>query len=91
MKGEPSDDHRDLQRFVATRDEPSFRKLLDRHSAMVHGVALRRLQSHAMAQDVTQQVFIMLARKASAIAPDQLAGWLHRCAFQSREKGSPPA
>jgi RNA polymerase sigma factor (sigma-70 family) len=70
-----------LSRFVASRDEAAFRGIVERHAPMVHGVAWRRTQDQALAQDITQTVFTILARKAPALHHSELAGWLHRAAF----------
>lgn len=70
-----------LSRFVRSRDEPAFRAIVERHGAMVHGVAWRRTQDFALAQEITQTVFTILARKAGALCHEELAGWLHRAAF----------
>lgn len=68
-----------LQRFVEDRSEAAFTELVQRHLAMVRTTALRRVggDAHA-ADDVTQQVFVALARKAPALRGHAtLAGWLH--------------
>lgn len=57
---------------------------------MVHAVALRALSNHHDAQDVTQAVFIALAREAPKLAKrPSVAGWLHtvsrRLSLNSRQ------
>jgi len=45
---------------------------------MTHGIAMRVLSSHHDAQDVTQAVFILLARDAKKLASSpSVAGWIH--------------
>lgn len=78
-----------LRRFTAGRDEEAFAALFRRHGAMVLGVAARVLHERADAEDVRQATFLLLARKAGAVAwHDSVAGWLHgaayRLALQSR-------
>src|SRR5437764_1085353 len=66
-----------LQQFVATKDEASFRMLVDRYTPMVYGSSCRQLREPNAAEDVTQTVFITLFHKAARINPhSHLAGWL---------------
>lgn len=71
-----------LQRFFSARDECSFEQLVTRHVNLVFSAALRILQNdHAAAEDVAQQVFVDLARKAGSLPPTVvLAGWLYDAA-----------
>ena len=46
------DDFTLLARFVAHRDDAAFRVLVERHSPMVRGVALRCLSDGHLADDV---------------------------------------
>jgi len=65
--------------YVAQGSETAFQALVQRHVDLVFATALRHTGNAAMAQDVTQSVFISLARKAPRMAGIQtLAGWLHR-------------
>ncbi|MDB6076874.1 MAG: polymerase, sigma-24 subunit, subfamily [Akkermansiaceae bacterium] len=70
-----------LREFARSGDETAFREIVERHAPMVHGVAWRQTQDRSLAEDVTQTVFAILARKAAAISHQELAGWLHRAAF----------
>src|SRR5690349_16244917 len=68
-----------LRRFVEDRSEAAFTELVQRHLPMVRATALRRVggDGHA-ADDVAQQVFVALARKAPSLRDHAtLAGWLH--------------
>jgi len=68
-----------LRRFVEDGSEAAFTELVQRHLALVRGTALRRVggDAHA-ADDVTQQVFVALARKAPGLRGHAtLAGWLY--------------
>jgi RNA polymerase sigma factor (sigma-70 family) len=69
-----------LQRYATSGDESAFRTLVERHAAMVNGVALRRTEDRALAEEITQTVFAILARKASALGRESLSGWLHHTA-----------
>src|SRR5438046_2234420 len=64
-----------LQAFVERRDQDAFAAIVERHAEMVYSAALRQAGS-AAAEDVTQAVFIVLARKARKIDGATLAGWL---------------
>ena len=53
-----------LKRYLRDGAQDAFATLVKRHLAMVYGVALRRLHDPTPAQEVTQNVFITLARQA---------------------------
>jgi len=69
-----------LRHFAARRCEDAFRRLAERHTGMVLATARRMLHGNeAQAREVTQTVFVELARRAAALAPDVVLGaWLHR-------------
>src|SRR5688572_17492649 len=70
-----------LRRFAEEGEETAFGRLVDRHAAMVRGVALRCTGDAAVSDEVTQSVFFLLARRAASVPADHLGGWLHRTAF----------
>ena len=53
-----------LKLFTQERDEAAFTKLVGRHLGMVYGVVYRRTGSRELAEELTQNVFTALARKA---------------------------
>jgi DNA-directed RNA polymerase specialized sigma24 family protein len=61
------DDRELLREYVEEASEEAFRALVDRHAGMVHGAALRLVQDVALADEIAQAVFILLARKASTL------------------------
>jgi RNA polymerase sigma factor (sigma-70 family) len=69
-----------LRTFTASRCEHAFRQLVEQHTPAVHAAALRMLHGNeAQARDVTQSVFVELARRASGLPPGVVLGaWLHR-------------
>lgn len=68
-----------LQEYVRNRSDDAIRALVSKHSAIVYSTALRCLNGdRAAAQDVTQEVFLLLLRKASGLQGVLLSGWLYR-------------
>src|SRR5579862_9562227 len=74
------DDEELLAHYAKDRSEAAFGELVARHVNLVYSVALRRTGGDAhLAQDVAQEVFTDLARKAPFLPKNiVLAGWLHR-------------
>jgi RNA polymerase sigma factor (sigma-70 family) len=68
-----------LRRYAEDRSEAAFTELVQRHLGLVYSCALRRVGHDAhLAEDVTQQVFCALARKAPALLHrPSLSGWLY--------------
>jgi|GEM_PF-1250565 len=59
--------------------EEAFRALVERHLGLVFGLAMRRTGQRALAEDISQNVFAALAKRAAKLrAEPTLAGWLHR-------------
>jgi RNA polymerase sigma factor (sigma-70 family) len=69
-----------LQRFVASADERAFRSLVRRHAGMVYGVALRVCGDATLAEEISQAVFTVFARKSQGLLHKKLAGWFHDAA-----------
>src|SRR5215469_14880726 len=81
------DDEQLLREYVASQSETAFRTLVERYVPLVYGAALRQLDNSSQAEDVTQAVFIILARKAAGLrAGTILSGWLYRATRFSADK-----
>jgi RNA polymerase sigma factor (sigma-70 family) len=78
--GQPRTDSRALLLdYARNGSEAAFSELVRRYVDLVYSTALRRVGSDAhLAQDVTQTVFLHLARKAKQLPQEvMLGGWLH--------------
>lgn len=74
-----NDDMTLVREFAAHHSESAFAALVDRHIGLVHSAALRQAGDPHLASDITQAVFIILARKAASLGPDTiLSAWLYR-------------
>ena len=69
-----------MSEYVRTGSEPAFRELVARYVDLVYSSALRLVGGDAqLAEDVSQTVFLNLARKAHRLPREvMLGGWLHR-------------
>jgi RNA polymerase sigma factor (sigma-70 family) len=72
-------DHELLRRFRATGDPAAFAGLVERHLDWVYRSARRQLHDATLADDVTQAVFILLARRPPDLREGiPLSPWLFR-------------
>ncbi len=71
-----------LGKYLEDGSEAAFRSLVQRHLDLVYATAYRRVGNQALAEEATQNVFILLARKAASLRHRaDLAGWLYRAAL----------
>lgn len=69
-----------LAEYAANGSEAAFRELVVRYLGLVHSTALRLVGGNTqMAEDVSQTVFLGLARKGRTLSSKvKLGGWLHQ-------------
>jgi hypothetical protein len=56
-----------LREFAASRSEAAFAALVRQHMNLVFATAYRQLGNHSLAEEVSQSVFVALARKAGSL------------------------
>jgi hypothetical protein len=75
------DDHKLLAEFARSASESAFDALVARHVNLVYSTALRFTGNPHHAQEITQAVFVILARKAGSLRRGTvLSGWLYQTA-----------
>jgi RNA polymerase sigma factor (sigma-70 family) len=68
-----------LLKQYACGDESAFKELFERYVYLVYSAALRQVRNPSHAEEITQAVFILLARKAKSLSPKTvLSGWLYQ-------------
>ena len=73
------DDHELLAEFARTESEAAFAALVGRYVNLVYSTARRFAGNPHHAEEITQAVFIILARKAGKLSPRAvLSGWLYQ-------------
>ena len=78
---DPTDDRALLRQFATENSEAAFATLVARHIGLVHSAALRQTGDPHAAEEITQAVFIILARKAGSLGGKVvLPGWLYHTA-----------
>jgi uncharacterized protein (TIGR03435 family) len=70
-----------LEEFARSESEEAFAALVQRHLNLVYSTALRNTGHAHAAEEITQAVFIVLARRAGSLGRKTvLAGWLYHTA-----------
>src|SRR6267142_6484339 len=70
-----------LRQYTEQNSEEAFATLVTRHVNKVYSVALRHTRNPHQAEEITQAVFVILARKANKLRRHvALSGWLYQTA-----------
>lgn len=78
LQMQPMDDHALLREYTETSSETAFAQLVERHIGFVYSTALRRVGNPSQAEEITQAVLIILARKARTLdTKTVLPSWLY--------------
>jgi len=76
-----SDDMHLLQQYASGHSEEAFTALVSRHINLVYSAAMRSVNNPHQAEEITQAVFVTLARKSGALRRGiVLSGWLYQTA-----------
>src|SRR3954464_71426 len=76
-----TDDITLLRNYTERDSEQAFATIVSRHINKVYSAALRHTSNPHQAEEITQAVFVILARKAGTLSPRViLAGWLYQTA-----------
>jgi uncharacterized protein (TIGR03435 family) len=76
-----ADDMALLRQYASSHSEEAFATLVSRHINLVYSVASRHVAGPHLAEEISQAVFMILARKAGSLRDGTvLSGWLYHTA-----------
>ena len=76
-----SQDRELVRQYVRDNSDEAFAALVSRHVNLVYSAALRKTGNPVAAEEVTQAVFVILAKKANGLLRHAaLSGWLYQAA-----------
>jgi RNA polymerase sigma factor (sigma-70 family) len=74
-----NDDIELARQYAVHQSEEAFETLVSRYLGLVHSAALRQVRDPQLAEEISQTVFIILARKAGSLSSKTvLPGWLYK-------------
>lgn len=80
-------DRNPLQEFVHDGSQEAFQQIVREHLPLVWSTARRLVEDAHLAEDVAQQVFSLLARKAATLSENViLSGWLYRATVHTASR-----
>lgn len=68
-----------IEKYVLYKNEDAFSIIVKRYENMVYGIAYRMLKSHNLAEEVLQEVFLILSSKLDTFRQESMfSTWLYR-------------
>ena len=81
MRNLQEEDSKLVERYALTGCEEAFGSLVEKYARMALGVATRKTGNRQLAEEVAQNVFAILARKARRVrGHSSISGWIHKTA-----------